>query len=198
MKKIENGTNTDRVITSCNIFSWATFSAVNPIRFAGTWNAYSNSAIPQLASTAMNHGLLASSLRWPYQAKVMNTLLTHNSPIEIAIARMLESSAVGRVGILTCGALLGRFVGELLHRADQRTLTLVVIFPWLALREQAWRRPHRVFRRVEAATHLLPFQRHGNCCTFAGSRRQRRHGSRQAIVAQVVEENLPFALTLGH
>src|SRR3954468_3208101 len=146
----------------------------------------------------MNHGLLASSLRWPYQAKVMNTLLTHNSPIEIAIARMLESSAVNRVGILTCGALLGRFVGELLHRADQRTLTLVIVFPWLALREQARNRPHCVFRRIEAATNLLPFQRHGNRGAFTISRRQRRDSSRQAIVAQVVEEDLPFPLTLGH
>ncbi len=35
---------------------------------------YSNNAMLQLTSAAIHHGLLLRFFRWPYQAKVMNTL----------------------------------------------------------------------------------------------------------------------------
>src|SRR3954466_1613662 len=45
-----------------------------PIRFAGTCNRYSNSAMPQLASATTYHEEPSlKNFRWPYQATVMNT-----------------------------------------------------------------------------------------------------------------------------
>src|SRR5690606_14828858 len=58
------------------------------MRLAGTWNRYSSSATPQLTSAAMIQGLLFSSLRWAYQAKVMNTLLHSNRQIDTSIGCM--------------------------------------------------------------------------------------------------------------
>jgi hypothetical protein len=49
---MEKGTKTERVITSCRIFSCGSVSAVYPIRLAGTWRRYSKRAIPQLARAA--------------------------------------------------------------------------------------------------------------------------------------------------
>src|SRR4051812_40175045 len=42
------------------------------MRLAGTCNRYSNSAMPQLTSAAMTHGLDCRFLRCPYHANVMN------------------------------------------------------------------------------------------------------------------------------
>src|SRR4051812_26188799 len=42
------------------------------MRFAGTASQYSKKAMPQLTSTAPQSGVVLN-LRWPYQAKVMNT-----------------------------------------------------------------------------------------------------------------------------
>src|SRR5688572_12194979 len=44
------------------------------MRLAGTCSRYSKQAIPQLTKAAMYHGRSLRSLRWAYQAKVMNTL----------------------------------------------------------------------------------------------------------------------------
>ena len=44
-----------------------------PRRLAGTWSRYSKNAIPQLTSTAVQRAEVLY-LRWPYHAKVMNTL----------------------------------------------------------------------------------------------------------------------------
>ena len=57
-----------------------------PIRLAGTWSRYSNKAMPQLMRAAMNHGLEARDLRWPYQASVIKTLLRMSIP---AVMRMV-------------------------------------------------------------------------------------------------------------
>src|SRR6185436_4782219 len=43
------------------------------MRFAGTCNRYSNSAMPQLTSAAMYHGRSERLRRCAYHAKVMNT-----------------------------------------------------------------------------------------------------------------------------
>ena len=69
------GTNTDRVITSCNIFNWPISNTVYPMRFAGTWSRYSKKAIPQLTKAAINQGLLDRFFRCPYHAKVIKALL---------------------------------------------------------------------------------------------------------------------------
>src|SRR3990167_10362271 len=45
------------------------------MRLAGTCSKYSNRAMPQLTSAAVYQGTVAKLFRWPYQAKVMNTLL---------------------------------------------------------------------------------------------------------------------------
>ena len=76
-----NGTNTASVMTYCMILSCASENCVAPIRFAGTCNKYSNSAMPQLISAATHHGLLARFFRWPYHATVMKTLERTRSPV---------------------------------------------------------------------------------------------------------------------
>lgn len=65
------------------------------MRLAGTWSMYSKIAIPQLMSVAINQGLLLSSFRWAYHAKVRNTLLSMNSPMEMTrgCCHMLSSYA---------------------------------------------------------------------------------------------------------
>ncbi len=55
--------------------------------------------MPQLASAAIIHGLLLSSLRWAYQAKVIKTLLHTSSRIEVSTGRMAYLSfSTGRSG----------------------------------------------------------------------------------------------------
>src|SRR4051794_30731494 len=80
-----NGTKTTSVIASCMILSWARDTWVKPIRFAGTWSRYSNSAMPQLASAAIHHGFDDRFLRWAYQAKVMNTFEATSRPADTTI-----------------------------------------------------------------------------------------------------------------
>ena len=55
------------------------------MRFAGTCSRYSNNAIPQLTSAAMNQGFELSSLRCAYHANVMKTLDKTSKPIVWAI-----------------------------------------------------------------------------------------------------------------
>src|ERR1043165_251188 len=57
---------------SCNICSCVTEKICEPIRLAGTWKIYSNSAMDQLITITNSRGLCLY-LRWPYHAKVMNT-----------------------------------------------------------------------------------------------------------------------------
>src|SRR5947209_4087582 len=69
-----------------------------PQRLAGTASQYSNNAIPQLTMMTSGSGL-SFNFRWPYQAKVMNTLeansiSTGNSCGEIV--GILFLSGVGR------------------------------------------------------------------------------------------------------
>src|SRR5690554_5078146 len=68
------------------------------MRLAGTWNIYSNRATPQLASTAMIQGLVLSSLRWAYQAKVMKTLLRVSMRMVRPTSRMGHRAGGGRRG----------------------------------------------------------------------------------------------------
>ena len=49
------------------------------MRLAGTCSRYSNNAMPQLTSAATYQGDVARFFRWPYQAKVMKTLLATSS-----------------------------------------------------------------------------------------------------------------------
>src|SRR4051794_750494 len=60
-------------MTSCRILSCPSDIAVKPIRFAGTWSTYSNSAMPQDTSAATYQGFAERSFRCAYQAKVMKT-----------------------------------------------------------------------------------------------------------------------------
>src|SRR5215472_14990184 len=78
-----NGTNTPSVMTSCMIFSCERFSAVLPMRFAGTWRMYSNSAIPQLTRIAMTSGRARMLPRCAYHAKVINTFEQIKSPADV-------------------------------------------------------------------------------------------------------------------
>src|SRR5688572_12800610 len=76
-------------MTSCVILSCASEKpAPWPMRLAGTCSRYSNSAMPQLMSAAMNHDFVASPLRWPYQAKVMKTLDSSSKPTVCQPARV--------------------------------------------------------------------------------------------------------------
>src|SRR2546428_13302680 len=73
MYNAAKGTNGESVITSCRILSWPRSRRVWPMRLAGTWTRYSNSAIPQLTSAATIHGRWLRCLRCAYHAKVMKT-----------------------------------------------------------------------------------------------------------------------------
>src|SRR5690242_20560048 len=79
-----NGTNTDRVMISWRILSWGRDIVVYPMRLAGTWTRYSNSAIPHDTSAATIHGLSRRSLRCAYQAMVMKTFDTTSRPLACA------------------------------------------------------------------------------------------------------------------
>ncbi len=82
-KSSENMVKTTMLITS-----WITFSCTNengpplpwyPILLAGTWNRYSNRAIPQLIRIIAINGrasihFISLNFRWPYHANVMNVL----------------------------------------------------------------------------------------------------------------------------
>src|SRR3954467_2008818 len=52
------------------------------MRLAGTWSRYSNSAMPQLASAAMNQGFEERFFRCAYQANVMKTFDRTSSPAD--------------------------------------------------------------------------------------------------------------------
>jgi hypothetical protein len=67
--------NTISVIASCMILSCVAVNCWWPMRLAGTWKQYSNSAMPQLARIAIHSGALLY-LRWPYHAKVMKMFET--------------------------------------------------------------------------------------------------------------------------
>src|SRR3954471_23598493 len=58
------------------ILSWPMLSPAcwAPMRLAGTCSRYSASAMPQLTKAATYQGAVARFFRWPYQARVMNTL----------------------------------------------------------------------------------------------------------------------------
>src|SRR5882672_7848875 len=56
-----------------------------PMRLAGTWSKYSNSAMPQDTSAAITHGFEPRCLRCPYQAKVMNKLDAPSRSVVIRI-----------------------------------------------------------------------------------------------------------------
>src|SRR4051812_49197989 len=60
-------------MTSCMVFSWAAEYTALPQRLAGTASQYSKNAIPQLTMMTSGSGACLK-FRWPYQAKVMNTL----------------------------------------------------------------------------------------------------------------------------
>src|SRR6185436_18580410 len=61
------------------------------MRFTGTWNRYSTSAMPQEASAATSHGLPPSVLRCAYQANVMKTLERTSKPAACQNALGIES-----------------------------------------------------------------------------------------------------------
>lgn len=81
------------VITSCITLSWTNENGPplpwKPIRLAGTWKQYSNSAIPQLKSITpineilLNHGYW-TSFKCPYQASVINMLEHRSNPTVIS------------------------------------------------------------------------------------------------------------------
>lgn len=85
-----NTAKTTNVITSCSTFNWIRLNgppcSLYPILLAGTWNIYSNSAMPQLISimdtspSLLNH-FHSENLRWPYQAMIIKELLMTNRPI---------------------------------------------------------------------------------------------------------------------
>src|SRR4051812_44635460 len=68
------------------IFSCGSESEVKPMRLAGTCSRYSKSAMPQLTSAAIHHGLSDRFLRCAYQANVMNTFDATRSNAQLAVA----------------------------------------------------------------------------------------------------------------
>src|SRR5690606_23006341 len=72
------------------------------MRLAGTCSRYSNSAIPQLASAAMNHGRPDRSFRCAYYAKVMKTFESVSSTMAMTaggrLNGMVEIRFVKRIG----------------------------------------------------------------------------------------------------
>src|ERR1035437_3655684 len=68
-------------MTSWRIFNCDRLRAVYPIRFAGTWKRYSNSAMDQLTSAATYHAFPRRSLKWAYHANVMNTFEQVSRPV---------------------------------------------------------------------------------------------------------------------
>ena len=85
-----NTVNTVRETASCMTFNCHRLKgppfSTKPIRLAGTWQQYSNRAIPQLnritkgSDNFENHEALCS-FRWLYHARVMNMLEQSNNPI---------------------------------------------------------------------------------------------------------------------
>src|SRR5690348_12340793 len=64
------------------------------MRLAGTCSRYSNSAMPQLASAAMNQGLPERFLRCAYQAKVMNTFDRMSRPVAASVGDRFSGMGV--------------------------------------------------------------------------------------------------------
>src|SRR3954447_15093844 len=78
------------------VLSWAAEYTALPQRLAGTASQYSKNAIPQLARITSTSEL-SLNLRWPYQAKVMNTLEANS----INIGRICGET-VGIMSSLKC------------------------------------------------------------------------------------------------
>ncbi len=96
------------------ILSWARLSVVAPMRLAGTCSRYSKSAIPQLTSAATYQALVCMFFRWPYHAKVMNTLEAVSSSavcIHTGIELRADWSQAGMGGV-EGGAVVERVRGE--------------------------------------------------------------------------------------
>src|SRR5690606_41505570 len=84
----ETTANTTSVITSWITFNWIKIKGpplpLNPILFSGTWNIYSNKAIPQLINMieikpSIWDQFHSENFKWPYQAMTINELLKTNS-----------------------------------------------------------------------------------------------------------------------
>ena len=72
------------------ILSCASVNCSAPMRFAGTCNKYSNSAMSKLISAAIHHGLLARFFRGPYHATIMKRLgSTSNAADCIQIGKLV-------------------------------------------------------------------------------------------------------------
>ena len=67
------------------------------MRLAGTCNKYSKNAIPQLISAAITQGLLLSSFKCAYHAKVINTLLQVNAQQQVIADGLQQAAATMRL-----------------------------------------------------------------------------------------------------
>jgi hypothetical protein len=82
---------TTSVMHSCMILSCVTVNVSEPMRFAGTWNVYSGSAMSQLIRIINSSGL-AFSFRCPYHARVMK-IFEITSKITVIIGHSIHSAA---------------------------------------------------------------------------------------------------------
>ena len=83
---------TTSVMHSCMILSCVTVNFPEPMRFAGTWNVYSGSAMSQLIRIINSSGL-AFSFRCPYHARVMK-IFEITSKITVVIGNSVYSAAL--------------------------------------------------------------------------------------------------------
>src|SRR5579883_756722 len=80
----------------------------------------------------------------------------------------------------------------------ERPFAIAVALPWLALSQRGRRSAHGESLRVKTGLDLTPVERHRNRRSRPRARRQRRHGGRGAVIAQIIEINTTSPLLLGH
>ena len=91
-----------------------------------------------------------------------------------------------------------RYLAQLLDRALERALSVAVLPPRGALRQERGRRPNGEALGVEIGFDLRPGDRHRHCRAGPRAGRERRYGRRHAIVAQIVEEDPAISQALAH
>ena len=109
-------------------------------------------------------------------------------------------ASIGALGATDRPSRLGRmrYLTQLLDRVLERALSVAVVLPGGALRQERRDRANRKALGVEIGFDLCPGDRHRH--SRAGSRagREWRHGRRHTIVAQVVQKDAPIPQALGH
>src|SRR6516164_9695407 len=115
---------------------------------------------------------------------------------ELPVARLSRSHYAVRSARTALSPLLVSL--RALECLAQRSFAFAVVFPRARFRKQARCAANGVAQRLEPASHLHPGKRHGDRSVRASARRERRHGGRHSIVAQIVQKYAAGALLLGH